>query len=73
MHLASDFEYDLPRALIAQEPLPDRSASRLLVLDRASGAVTHRRFLDLVDLVAPEDVLVLNASRVIPARLHGTR
>ena len=73
MHLASDFEYDLPRTLIAQEPLPDRSASRLLVLDRASGAVTHRRFIDLVDLVAPEDVLVLNASRVIPARLHGTR
>ena len=73
MHRASDFEYDLPPDLIAQEPLPDRSASRLLVLDRATGAITHRRFADLPDLVTPADVLVLNASRVIPARLRGTR
>jgi S-adenosylmethionine:tRNA ribosyltransferase-isomerase len=70
---ASDFAYDLPPELIAQEPLPERGASRLLVLDRASGAVSHRRFGDLVELVAPDDVLVLNASRVIPARLHGVR
>lgn len=69
----SDFEYDLPAELIAQEPLPDRGASRLLVLDRSSGTVTHRRFADLPDFVAPADVLVLNASRVIPARLRGTR
>ncbi|HMA40433.1 MAG TPA: S-adenosylmethionine:tRNA ribosyltransferase-isomerase, partial [Gemmatimonadales bacterium] len=62
----SDFEYDLPAELIAQEPLPDRGASRLLVLDRSSGTVTHRRFADLPDFVAPADVLVLNASRVIP-------
>ena len=73
MHRASDFEYDLPPELIAQEPLSDRSASRLLVLDRTTGAITHRRFTDLPDLVAPADVLVLNASRVIPARLRGTR
>lgn len=70
---AHEFEYHLPTALIAQEPLADRSSSRLLVLDRATGTVAHRRFTDLVDLVAPDDVLVVNASRVIPARLHGTR
>jgi S-adenosylmethionine:tRNA ribosyltransferase-isomerase len=73
MHHASDFDFELPPDLIAQEPLPDRSASRLLVLDRATGAITHRRFADVPDLVAPADVVVLNASRVIPARLRGTR
>ncbi|HEX4628463.1 MAG TPA: S-adenosylmethionine:tRNA ribosyltransferase-isomerase, partial [Gemmatimonadales bacterium] len=73
MHRTSDFEYPLPPELIAQEPLPDRSASRLLVLDRANGSIRHAQFPDLVDLVAPEDVVVLNTSRVIPARLHGTR
>jgi len=72
MH-TSDFEYDLPAELIAQDPLPDRAASRLLVLDRTSGSIRHARFPALVDLVAPEDVLVLNVSRVIPARLHGMR
>jgi S-adenosylmethionine:tRNA ribosyltransferase-isomerase len=73
MHHTSDFDYQLPPSLIAQEPLPDRAASRLLVLDRANGSIRHARFPDLVDLVAPEDVLVLNVSRVIPARLHGMR
>src|SRR5215510_9049917 len=73
MHRTSDFNYDLPQDLIAQEPLPERSASRLLVLDRTSGAIAHRRFTDLPELVAPGDVLVLNASRVIPARLRGMR
>ena len=73
MHRTSDFDYDLPPSLIAQDPLPDRGGSRLLVLDRAGGAVRHGRFVDVVDLVAPEDVLVLNVSRVIPARLHGKR
>ena len=72
MH-ASDFDYSLPRELIAQEPLPDRSTSRLLVLERSSGAIRHARFPDLIDLIAPGDVLVLNTSRVIPARLHGKR
>ena len=72
MH-SSDFEYDLPPALIAQHPLPDRAASRLLVLERSNGVIRHARFRDIVELVAPEDVLVLNVSRVIPARLHGTR
>jgi len=69
----SDFDYDLPTDRIAQEPLPDRAASRLLVLDRATGAITHRRFADVVDLIPPGDVLVVNTSRVIAARLHGTR
>jgi len=73
MHRATDFEYDLPPDLIAQEPLPDRAASRLLVLDRSTGAIAHRRFSDLPSLVGSEDVLVLNASRVIPARLRGKR
>ncbi|PYP48450.1 MAG: tRNA preQ1(34) S-adenosylmethionine ribosyltransferase-isomerase QueA [Gemmatimonadetes bacterium] len=73
MFRASDFAYDLPPELIAQEPLADRAASRLLVLDRSSGQLRHAHFPDLVDLMAPEDVLVLNASRVIPARLHGKR
>jgi S-adenosylmethionine:tRNA ribosyltransferase-isomerase len=69
----SDFEYDLPAELIAQDPLPDRAASRLLVVDRASGSIRHGHFPDLVELVAPDDALVVNASRVIPARLHGNR
>ena len=69
----SDFDYSLPPSLIAQHPLPERDASRLLILDRATGAIRHGRFGDVVDLVAPEDVLVLNVSRVIPARLRGMR
>ncbi len=73
MHRASDFDYQLPPSLIAQEPLPDRAASRLLVLERATGAIRHARFADIEDLVAPEDAVVLNVSRVIPARLHGRR
>jgi len=69
----SDFDYDLPAGQIAQHPLPDRSASRLLVLERATGAIRHLRFSDIVELIPPGDVLVLNTSRVIPARLHGKR
>ena len=63
-YTAAQFDYDLPQALIAQEPLADRAASRLLVLERASGTIHHRRFADLVDLVRPGDVLVLNTSRM---------
>src|SRR5256885_8614640 len=73
MHKASEFDYPLPPDLIAQEPLADLAASRLLVLDRASGAIALRHFSDVVELIRPEDVVVLNASRVIPARLHGLR
>lgn len=70
---ASEFDYPLPPELIAQEPVPDRSSSRLLVLDRTTGTLTHRHFTDLIEMIAPADVLVLNTSRVIPARLRGTR
>ncbi|HET7295908.1 MAG TPA: tRNA preQ1(34) S-adenosylmethionine ribosyltransferase-isomerase QueA [Gemmatimonadales bacterium] len=69
----SDFDYSLPASLIAQHPLPDRAASRLLVIDRTSGSIRHAHFPDLVELIAPDDVLVVNTSRVIPARLHGQR
>jgi S-adenosylmethionine:tRNA ribosyltransferase-isomerase len=70
---AADFDYPCPPELVAQRPAGDRTASRLLVLDRANGAVSHGRFVEFPALVAPGDVLVLNASRVIPARLIGTR
>lgn len=69
----ADFDYVLPADRIAQEPLPDRAASRLLVLERGTGAITHRHFTDLVELIPAGDVLVLNTSRVIAARLHGKR
>ena len=69
----SDYDYDLPPELIAQEPLPDRSASRLMVVDRARGAIEHRRFADIVPLIPPGDALVLNTTRVLKARLLGTR
>jgi S-adenosylmethionine:tRNA ribosyltransferase-isomerase len=69
----ADFDYPLHPDRIAQTPLADRSASQLLVLDRATTTSRHGHFTDLADLIRPEDVLVLNASRVIPARLHGKR
>ncbi|HEY8742823.1 MAG TPA: tRNA preQ1(34) S-adenosylmethionine ribosyltransferase-isomerase QueA, partial [Chloroflexota bacterium] len=71
--LVSDFDYDLPPDRIAQEPLPARDASRLLLLDRLTGAVAHRRFREIADLLRPDDVLVVNDSKVIPARLHGRK
>lgn len=67
----SDFYFDLPERLIAQHPLTQRDASRLLVLDRADGSVTHRHFRDLLEYVQPGDCMVFNNSRVIPARLMG--
>ena len=69
----ADFDFELPSDLIAQAPLPERDSSRLLVLDRATGAVQHRVFRDLPELLNPGDLLVLNRSRVFPARLLGTR
>jgi len=69
----SDFDYDLPPEAIAQEPLPERDASRLLVLDRRTGAIEHRVFRDLPSLLDPKDLLVVNRSRVLPARLRGRR
>jgi S-adenosylmethionine:tRNA ribosyltransferase-isomerase len=69
----SAFDYDLPPELIAQEPLAERDASRLLVLDRETGAVRHHAFCDLPSLLDPGDLVVVNRSRVFPARLLGTR
>ncbi len=69
----SDFAYVLPPALIAQRPLPERDASRLLVLDRATGAICHTMFTELPALLTSDDVLVLNDTRVIPARLQGRK
>ena len=68
-----DFDYDLPPALIAQHPAARRDESRLLVLRRDSGAIEHRRFRDIVEYLAPGDLLVLNDTKVIPARLVGQR
>ena len=68
-----DFWYDLPEELIAQTPLKDRDTSRLLVLDRITGKVTHRHFFDVIDYLHPGDCLVMNDSRVLPARLLGHR
>ncbi len=70
---ASDFDYVLPPGRIAQEPLAERDSSRLLHLDRASGAVSHRVFGELASLLRDGDLLVLNDTRVVPARLHGVR
>ena len=69
----SDFYYDLPKEWIAQDPLEDRSSSRLLVLHRKSGRVEHRVFTDIVEYLKPGDCLVRNNTKVIPARLYGTR
>lgn len=68
-----EFDFDLPEKLIAQVPLTDRTASRLLTLDRKSGDIAHRRFSDIAELLGPGDVLVLNDTRVIPARLFGVK
>lgn len=69
----SDFYYDLPEELIAQDPLEDRTASRLLVLDRKIGAVKHKIFSDVIDYLNKGDCLVINNTRVIPARLIGEK
>src|ERR1700741_4661730 len=68
-----DFDFALPPALIPQEPLPERGRSRLLFLARATGAVRHANVADLPGLLRPGDVLVVNNSRVFPARLLGRR
>lgn len=69
----SDFYYDLPKELIAQTPLEDRSASRLMVLDKESGAIEHKHFFDIVDYLNKGDALILNDTKVLPARLYGVR
>ena len=67
----SDFDYELPRELIAQHPMEQRDASRLMVLNREEGSITHRHFSDILDYLRPNDVLVVNDSKVIPARIYG--
>ena len=68
-----DFYYDLPQELIAQDPLEDRSSSRLMVLGKTSGEITHRRFSDITEYLKPGDCLVINNTKVIPARLYGVK
>ena len=68
-----DFYYDLPKELIAQHPIEPRDHSRLLVADRISGEIKHRRFYDLPDFLNGNDCLILNDSRVLPARLFGEK
>ena len=68
-----DYYYDLPEELIAQDPLEDRSSSRLMVLGKKSGEVSHHHFRDILDYLRPGDCLVINNTRVIPARLVGTK
>ncbi len=68
-----DFDYDLPERLIAQTPLAKRDASRMLVLDKETGEIEHQYFTDILDYINPNDTLVLNDTKVIPARLIGTK
>ena len=68
-----DFYYDLPQELIAQDPLSDRSASRLMLLDKNTGEIEHKIFKDIIDYLNPGDCLVINDTKVIPARLIGER
>ncbi len=69
----SDFYFDLPKELIAQEPLPDRESSRMLHLDRKTGQIEHKHFYNITEYLREGDCLVLNDTRVLPARLYGTK
>ena len=69
----TDFYYDLPQELIAQDPLLDRQSSRLMCLDKNTGKTEHKHFYDIVDMLNPGDCLILNDTRVIPARLYGVK
>lgn len=71
--LISDFDYELPQELIAQYPQQKRDEARLLTIDRATGQINHRKFFDILDYLNPGDCLVMNDSKVIPARLHGIK
>ena len=71
--LKKDFNFDLPEELIAQDPLEDSSSSRLMCLDKKTGEVSHHIFKDIVDYLNPGDCLVLNNTKVIPARLLGVK
>lgn len=69
----SDFYYELPQELIAQEPLKDRSASRLMTLDKNTGEISHKHFYDIIDELNDGDALILNDTKVLPARLYGVK
>lgn len=69
----TDFTYELPKELIAQHPMEPRDHSRLLVVDRKTGALEHKHFYDIIDYLNPGDLMVFNDTRVIPARLHGVK
>jgi S-adenosylmethionine:tRNA ribosyltransferase-isomerase len=69
----ADFDYQLPKELIAQEPAFERSESRLLVLNRETGAIVHKKFSNIVEILGPRDVIVLNDTKVIPARLEARK
>ena len=69
----TDFNYDLPEELIAQDPLEKRSDSRLMVVGREDGSITHKHFYDIIDYLNPGDCLVINDTKVIPARLMGVK
>ena len=69
----SDFDYELPKELIAQDPLEKRSESRLMVLDKATGKVTHKHFYDIIEYINEGDCLIINNTKVIPARLYGVK
>ncbi|MGB3861971.1 MAG: S-adenosylmethionine:tRNA ribosyltransferase-isomerase, partial [Candidatus Aminicenantaceae bacterium] len=71
--LVSDFDYDLPKELIAQVPLEHRDHSRMMVMDRANGKIIHSNFNHFTDYLKAGDVMVLNNSKVIPARVWGTK
>ena len=68
-----DFYYDLPQELIAQVPLENRSASRLLVMDKGTGAIEHKHFYNILDMLGENDTLVMNNTRVLPARIYGKK
>ena len=69
----TDFYYDLPQELIAQDPLLKRSESRLMVLDRKDNTIEHKHFYDVIDYINPGDCLVINDTKVLPARLMGVK
>ncbi|HBL40795.1 MAG TPA: tRNA preQ1(34) S-adenosylmethionine ribosyltransferase-isomerase QueA, partial [Ruminococcaceae bacterium] len=69
----SDFYYDLPQDLIAQTPIEPRDASRLMVVNKNSGKIEHRHFRDIVDYLTEKDCLIINDTRVLPARIFGTK
>ncbi|MBO4423678.1 MAG: S-adenosylmethionine:tRNA ribosyltransferase-isomerase, partial [Clostridia bacterium] len=73
MQSLHDYYYSLPEELIAQTPCEKRDECRLLVLDRKTGEISHRRFYDVIDYMDPGDCLVINDSRVIPARIYGVK